>query len=98
MLPIQTCSTYPKRDKNTSSVELEIPECIELDGEKILTDTLADKLSVSFEKISHGIEQLLEKDSAYRLPSLIHQSIEKFFQKIRAISDLAGGVTKRSTR
>jgi hypothetical protein len=88
LLPIQTCSTYPKRDKNTSSVELEIPECIELDGEKILTDTLADKLSVSFEKLSHGIEQLLEKDSAYRLQSLIHQSIEKFLQKIRAISDL----------
>jgi hypothetical protein len=81
-LPIQTCSTYPKRDKNTSSVELEIPECIELDGKKILTDTLADELSVSFEKLSHGIEQLLEKDSAYRLQSLIHQSIEKFLQKI----------------
>jgi hypothetical protein len=88
LLPIQTCSTYPKRDKNTSSVELEIPESIELDGEKSLTDTLADKLSVSFEKLSHGIEQLLEKDSAYRLQSLIHQSIDKFLQKIRAISDL----------
>ena len=88
LLPIQTCSTYPKPDKNTSIVEFEIPECIELDGEKILTDTLADKLSVSFEKLSHGIEQLLEKDSAYRLQSLIHQSIEKFLQKNRGISDL----------
>ncbi|MEZ2238011.1 AAA family ATPase [Microcoleus sp.] len=88
LLPIQTCSTYPKRDKNTSSVELEIPECIELDGEKILTDTLADKLSVSFEKLSHGVEQLLEKYSAYRLRSPIHQSIKQLVQKIRAISEL----------
>lgn len=88
LLPIQTCSTYPKPDKNTSSVELELPECIELDGETILTDTLADELSVSFEKLSHGIGQLLEKDSAYRLRSPIHQSIKKLVQKIRAISEL----------
>lgn len=88
LLPIQTCSTYPKPDKNTSSVELKLPECIELDGEKILTDTLADELSVSFEKFSHGIGQLLEKYSAYRLRYLIHQSIKQLVQKLKAISDI----------
>ncbi len=88
LLPIQTCSTYPKSDKNTSNVDLELPECIELDGEKIITDTLADKLSVSFEKLSHGIGQLLEKYSAYHLRSPIQQSIEQLVQKSRATYEL----------
>ncbi|BAZ19742.1 hypothetical protein NIES4073_06150 [Kalymmatonema gypsitolerans NIES-4073] len=88
LLPTQTCSTYPKPDKKTSNVDLELPECIELDGEKIITDTLADKLSVSFEKLSHGIGQLIEKYSAYQLRSPIQQSIKQLVQKIRAIPEL----------
>lgn len=88
MPPIQKCSTYPKTDKNTSNTDFELPACIELDEEEIITDTLADKLSVSFEKLSHGIGQLLEKYSAYRLWSPIQQSIEQLVQKARAIPEL----------
>lgn len=87
-LPVKTFSTYPKAEPNRSNLDLEIPTYIELDGEEILTDTLADKLSVSFENLSSGIEQLLENHSIYRLISPLQQSIEQLVKKSRTVSEL----------
>ncbi|ODH00717.1 hypothetical protein A4S05_32025 [Nostoc sp. KVJ20] len=88
LLTIQTCSTYPKTDKNTSNADFEIPACVELDGEEIPIYTLAKKLSASFETFSQGIEQLFEKYSAYRFRSLFQQAIEQLVHQARGISDL----------
>lgn len=88
LLSIQAFSTYPKPDKNTSNIDFELPVCIELDGDEILTDTLVNKLSVSFEKLSHGIGQLLEKYSAYSLRYPIQQSIEQLVKNSKVISEL----------
>lgn len=86
--PIQTYSIYPKADQATSQSDLEPPACVELDGEEVLIDHLADKLSVSLETLSNGIEQLLEKYSAYRLSYPFQQAIEKLVQKSRMISEI----------
>jgi hypothetical protein len=88
LLPIQTYSTYPKADQSTSNADFGPPASVELGGEEVLIDNLADKLSVSLEKLSHGIEQLLEKHSAYLLRSPLQQAIEKLVQKARMISEL----------
>jgi len=86
--PIQTYSTYPKTDRTSSNADFELPVCVELDGEEILTENLADKLSVSLEKLSHGIEQLIENHSAYSLRFPLQKAIEKLVQKTRIISEL----------
>lgn len=88
LLPIQTYSIYPKTDKNTSNTDFELPACVELYGEEILTENLSDKLSVSLERLSCGVEQLLEKYSTYRLQSPLQKAIEQLVQKTRMISEL----------
>jgi tetratricopeptide (TPR) repeat protein len=88
LLSIKTCSIYPKTDKTTSSTDTEVPASIELNGEETPTDTLAQKLSVSFESLSQGIEQLIEKYSAYRLQPHFQQAIEQLVHKAKAICDL----------
>jgi GTPase SAR1 family protein len=88
LLPIQTYSIYPKTDKNTSNTDYELPAYVELDGEEVLTENLADKLSVSLKRLSFGVEQLLEKYSAYRLQSPLQKAIEQLVQKTRMISEL----------
>lgn len=88
ILPIQTYSTYPKTNTNTSNVNIDLPAFVEIDGEEISIDTLSQKLSASFEILSQGIEQLLEKYSAYRLQLPIQQAIEQLVHKARDISEL----------
>ena len=88
LLPIQTYSTYPKAENATSKVDLEPPACVALDGEEVLIDNLADKLSVSLENLSGGIEQLLENHSAYNLRFPLQKAIEQLVQKIQRVSDL----------
>jgi len=85
---IQPCSTYPKTEQTRSNTDFELPACIELDGEKILTDTLADQLSVSFEKLSHGVEQLLEKYRYYDLQSTLQQAIQQLIYQTKTIYEL----------
>ena len=88
LLLIQTHSTYPNTDRTTSNTDFELPACVKLDGEEVLTENLADKLSVSLEKLSHGIEQLIENHSAYSLRFPLQKAIEKLVQKTRMISEL----------
>jgi NACHT domain len=86
--PIQIYSIYPKVDPTTSKTDLELPVCIELDGDKVLTENLADRLSVSLKKLSHGIEQLLEKHSTYRLRFIVQKAVEKLVKKTKMVSEL----------
>ncbi|MES1026228.1 ATP-binding protein [Gloeocapsa sp. BRSZ] len=88
LLPIQTYSTYPKADQTTSKADFEPPACVDLDGEEVLIDNLVDKLSVSLEKLSRGIEQLLENHSAYNLRFPLQKAIEQLVQKIQRVSEL----------
>lgn len=88
LLPIQTYSTYPKADQATSKADFEPPTCVDLDGEEVLIDNLAAKLSGSLENLSRGIEQLLENHSAYNLRVPLQKAIEQLVLKIQRVFEL----------
>ena len=88
LLPIQSYSTYPKAEQATSKADFGPPASVNLDGEEVLIENLADELSVSLEKLSRGIEQLLENHSVYNLRVPLQKAIEQLTQKIQRVSEL----------
>jgi NACHT domain len=88
LLTIQNYSIYPKAEQATSRTDFGLPASVNLDGEEVLIENLADELSVSLEKLSRGIEQLLENHSVYDLRVPLQKTLEKLIQKIQRVSEL----------
>jgi hypothetical protein len=86
--PIQPALICPINANNPIDLDLELPDCVELNGEEIPTNSFVTKLSVSFEAFSRDIGQLLKEHGAYKLQLTIQQSLALLLQQARSISDL----------